>query len=185
MARSIPTTEPTTFAAGETVDWTRTFTDYTPSEGYTLVYYFAGPDVFTITGTTDGDGYLLEIPSTTTSAKPAGTYQWRAYAETGSGASLERYEVDRGVVVLEPNFATATTDSQELFAEQMVDAIEARMSGRLTADLESYGEAGRTATLIPFDRLGVQLGIWKAKLWRLQNPSKAFPEHKVSFRAPW
>lgn len=183
MAPIVPTIEPTSFAAGETVSWTRVAGDFPVSEGYTLKAYFAGPSVFTVEATVDGDGYLFEILPATTSGKTPGTYLWRIYAEKGEGATLERYLVADGTVVLDPDFTTAVAGTHTAFAETMVAAIRARMEGRLEADLESYGLAGRQAQMIPYERLHIELGIWNGKLYRAQNPGKR-PTREVRFVSP-
>lgn len=185
MAPPIPTEEPKTLAAGETAQWTRQIADYPPSDGWTLVYYFAGPDTFTVTATSDpATGlYTATIASSDTTAKPDGLYEWRAYAETGTGATYERHEVGRGALALEPDWSAIVGNGQQAFAEQMVAAIEAALLGRAGADLEQYGIAGRQVQKIKFADLHAELGIWKAKLYRLRR-NTSFVSHPVRFHVP-
>jgi hypothetical protein len=184
LAPPVLACEPTTLTTGETAVWRRSVSDFPASEGWNLAYHFAGAAAFTASAEAESDAsYLVTLAAVTTESLAAGTYPWVAYATRGEGASLERYRVDSGVLVLTANPAGADGSSQQLLAEQMVAAIEARLSGRLEVDLESYGQAGRQAQLIPYDRLAVHLGIWKAKLWRYQNPGKSGPTRAVRFVA--
>ena len=167
--------------AGETAIWQRQLADYAPSDGYALVYYFAGPDTFSVTADASTGIYVVTLRSSDTEDKPAGTYQWRACVERTVSGVFERREVDRGALALEPNFAEADGAALQAVAERMVDALEAAIAGRTAADLESFGQAGKTVAKIPYEKLHRFLGIWKAKLWRAQNPGQTSPSHQTRF----
>ena len=42
MAADIPTKEPLTIRAGDTIEWTKSIDDYKASDGWTLKYSFRG-----------------------------------------------------------------------------------------------------------------------------------------------
>ncbi|MGN6104065.1 MAG: hypothetical protein ACTHU0_03100 [Kofleriaceae bacterium] len=181
MASSIPTTEPKSFAAGDTAQWTRSVADYTAADGYTLRYYFAGPDTFQVDAVESTGGWLVTVTSAQTAEKAAGIYRWRAYAEKGSGDDRERWLVATGTLTLEANLAAAEPGDQQSFAERMVAAIKARLEARAGVDLESYGVAGKQAQKIPFQQLRQELGVWQRVVWREQNPGKLCPTVQVTF----
>ena len=55
MAATIPTKEPLTIRAGDTIKWTKSLDDYKASEGWTLKYAFRGnAGTVDITGSEDG-----------------------------------------------------------------------------------------------------------------------------------
>ena len=56
MAAEIPTTEPTSIIAGDTLAWTKSLADYEASL-WTLTYYLRGPSAQTITATTSGGDF--------------------------------------------------------------------------------------------------------------------------------
>ncbi len=55
MAATIPTKEPLTIRAGDTIKWTKSLDDYKASDGWTLSYSFRGTGgTIDITSTTEG-----------------------------------------------------------------------------------------------------------------------------------
>ena len=55
MAATIPTKEPLTIRAGDTIKWTKSLDDYIASDGWTLSYSFRGTGgMIDITSTADG-----------------------------------------------------------------------------------------------------------------------------------
>ena len=55
MAATVPTKEPLTIRAGDTIEWTKSIDDYKASDGWTLSYSFRGTGgTIDITSTADG-----------------------------------------------------------------------------------------------------------------------------------
>lgn len=183
MAPQVSGTEPTSYMAGTTAQWTRSFSDF-PSSAYSLVYYFAGPDQFEVTATPNGDGYLVTLAANDTAEKPAGVYQWRACAEAGSDSTLVRYPVAFGTLTLTPNFAIVVGGALQDEDEKTLAVIEAALAGRLTADIQDYQIAGRVVTKIPIMELMTIRGVYAARVWRKRHPGQSYPSHAVRFRAP-
>ena len=90
MAADIPTKEPLTIRAGNTIQWTKSIDDYKASDGWTLSYSFRGTGgTIDITSSADGDDHAISIAATTTTAYTAGFHDVIGYVEKGS----DRYTV--------------------------------------------------------------------------------------------
>ena len=63
MAATIPTKEPLTIRAGDTIEWTKSIDDYKASDGWTLSYSFRGTGgTIDITSTAEGLNIYLRTP---------------------------------------------------------------------------------------------------------------------------
>ena len=141
----IATTEPTIIRAGETLTWSKSLSDYSATE-FTLKYYLTGPASLTLTAaaynTTD---HLVSVTATLTAAYTYGIYDWEAYAEKGLGATLEKYFISSGKVLIK-------TAAGKSFAKTMLDSIEAILEGRATSkdlDLVAKGLGGANISRDP------------------------------------
>ena len=154
MTVEVPENEPTELALGETWKWRRLDlrADY-PASAWTLKYYLrnASARIDLTASAYDTDDYQIEeTPAEQTAgAWTAGTYDWRAYVERGSGATLERYEIDRGKVVISADFTAAANLDSRSHARVVLDAIEAVLENRATMDQEEYSIAGRSLKRTP------------------------------------
>jgi hypothetical protein len=83
--------------------------------------------------------------------------------------------------VVTPDLGAAGAGDVQSFAERMLAAIEARLEGRLDADLESYGVAGRQVVKIPFEKLSAEREKYAQKVWQEQNPGKWGPPIRAAF----
>lgn len=183
VSAPIPTTEPTTFAAGETVEWTKSIADYASTDGWTLIYSIRGPSVFadvTATGNSDGS-YSISIPVSTTTGLSAGTYKWASHAYK-AGPPILRYAIARGVIVVTQDLTAATTVKSH--AAQALEVIEAALTGRLTSDMQSYAIAGRSILKIPINELYALRAKYRAELWKERNPKRSNPLRSVTFVNP-
>ena len=135
---NIPDTEPEIVFAGQTLQWTRSLSDY-PADTYVLKYYLSGPASITLTATAyNATDHLISESSVTTSAWTYGIYSWQAYAEATVDAVAQKWTVGAG-------FLTVKTAAGKSFAKTMLDAIEAILTGRGTSkdlDLVSKSPGG-------------------------------------------
>jgi GNAT superfamily N-acetyltransferase len=132
MAATIPTTEPLTARAGDTWQWRRDdlSSDY-PASAWTLKYYFRNAaGYFDVTAAADGDEFAVSVAMATTAGYAVGHYDWFAVVESAT----ERFQVDAGRLQVLPNMATAAAYDGRGFARKMLDAIEAALLSRATAD---------------------------------------------------
>lgn len=131
MAADIPTTEPTEIIAGDTLQWTKTITDYPAGDGWTLKYKFINADGgFDITSTADGDDHAISETAATTLAYSPGTYSWISYVDNSSS---ERFTIARGTIEVLPDLADqAAGYDNRSHAKTMLDAIESTLEGKAT-----------------------------------------------------
>ncbi len=169
---------PTLFTAGETVKFTRTFDLYeAPAWAYTI--YFNGPTaIFNKQATAGTDGFDVTLTHTDTEVA-AGIYR---YIERVSNATTgEVYTVGQGVVQIEIDMATAPAGAYLSFWENQLAIIEAALSGRLTADMQSYQIAGRAVVKIPVKELLEIRAIAKTNIWRAANPGSVSEPVYIDF----
>lgn len=149
MTAPIPTTEPASVNAGDTVKWLKSLPDYLASDGWTLSYTLinAGSKI-SITSTAQGTDHLVNVSNTTSAAWAAGTYDYRAQASKAS----EVYTVGSGRIVVKPAFSAATLDARSQ-VRKTLEAIEATLEGRASSATAEYQIAGRQLKYIPISEL--------------------------------
>jgi hypothetical protein len=158
---------PTVFTAGETVKFTRTFDLYeAPDWAYTI--YFNGPTaIFNQVGEDGADGFDVVLTPAKL-AVPPGIYR---YIERVTNATTgEVYTVGNGTVQILVDLSTAPPGACLTFWEQTLAAIEAVLSGRITADIEHYQIGGRVIVKIPVKELMQIRAVAKANIWKAANP---------------
>lgn len=183
VAPIIPTTVPTSFPAGTTVKFSRSLTEYLPSDGWGYTIYLNGlTQKFSKAAAVDDDG-VFQItfdPSDTASLVP-GPYR---YAERLTNATThDVYDLngDELVIVIEPNVASAAAGAFNTWEERTLGIVEAAIAGRLTADLQAYQIAGRSISKIPIQELRTIRGQLRAAVWRQNNPGRLGIPVKVHF----
>lgn len=182
MPPVIPDFVPRVIVAGTTAKFTRQLADFPPGAGWTYTIYFNGAaSTFNKAATTQADGsFLVAIDPSDTANLPPGAYRYAERVTNGS----EVYDIvgDELVVQIEPNLATARAGAFLSHAEKTLGIIELALSGRLTADLESYQIAGRAVTKIPIKELRELRGWYAAEVARAQNPGTlGTPTFQVQF----
>lgn len=123
---------PSTITAGDTIAWTDSLADY-PATTWTLKYslWKYGKAVIPIVSSASGSDHTFAVTAATSKAYGPGEWQWTAYAEKGSGGTLERYTVATGKVTIKPDMPSASTSADlRTHAQIMLDAIEATLQGR-------------------------------------------------------
>lgn len=122
MAVAIPTIEPASVTAGDTVKWTRSLADYSAADGWVLKYRLINAaGKIDIVSIGSGADHAVSELATTTDDWVAGTYTWQAYVEKAA----ERYTVGMGTIEILPNLA-AQAGGQETrsTAKQILDQLE-------------------------------------------------------------
>jgi hypothetical protein len=154
VAPAIPSREPETIVAGDTVKWTKSLTDF-PAGTWTLTYELlhAGGDLGTVTASASGTDHSITIAAATTAAYNTTAadrlVHWNAFA-TAAG---ERYHVGAGSINVKPNPAVVSTLDSRSHAKIVLDAIEAVIENRATKDQMAYAIAGRSLSLTPLPDL--------------------------------
>jgi hypothetical protein len=125
MAAAIPTMEPDSITAGDTVKWTRSFADYSAADGWTLSYALQkeGQDgqPITFSSTASGSDHLISLSPATTQAWPSGQYLAQAYVSK----SGDRYLVWQGAFAILENFAGGQSIDPRSQAKRILDFINA------------------------------------------------------------
>lgn len=109
MAAQIPEQEPTTVTAGDTVKWTRSFSDFPAGDGWVLSYSFlrigltpSPPIAFN--STASGNKHLISLNPGDTELWLDGEYNGQGYVTKAT----ERYLVWQGSWIVQLNFASQT-----------------------------------------------------------------------------
>lgn len=157
---TIPTTEPSEFTAGDSLQWTRAFSDYLPADGWALTYYFVNSTgKVTVTTSDNGDGsYLASISTAVSATFAVGRWYWQAVATRAS----ERVTLDSGETVVVTGFVSTAAGGADVRspARKTLDALEATLQGRATSDHLSMSVNGRSIS-----RLSVtELLQWRDRL---------------------
>lgn len=141
---------PTTINAGDTLCFTDTFVDY-PATTYTLTYRLVGSNgSYTFTASASGSSYEVDVAAATTAAWAAGTYQATGTVSDGS----DRFTVVSKTVEIEPDYSVMSSSTDiRTHEEKTLDAINAVIENRATADHNSYTIAGRTISKMTVEEL--------------------------------
>lgn len=135
----IPTIEPATVNAGDTVRWRRALPDYPASAGWVLTYTLLNAaGRITITASAHGDDHLVNVPAGTTAGWPDGDYAWRARVSGGG----EVYTVGEGRMTVKPAFGASALDTRSS-ARKALEAVEAYLADPNNIAAAQYEIAGR------------------------------------------
>jgi hypothetical protein len=172
----IPSREPLSFRAGDTVSWKKSFSDYPASESFVLKYYLvkSGKQIV-ITAEASGDDHLVTIAAADSGAYDAGRYFYQARIEKGT----EAFTVGEGIIEVKAGLAAATTGLEwRAHCEQALENIEAMLSNKATADNYSYSIAGRSLSKYSWTELREMRAYYRNELrafnrkYGLSRPSK-------------
>jgi hypothetical protein len=130
------TYEPSEFAIGESLAWSKSFADYSAADGWTLTYYFRGPTNFDVVGTANGTKFDVNVATTVTANASAGVYFWQAWLSKGA----DKIRADSGRTTAVAGFPTVSAPGFDgkSDAEKLLDAIDALLEGKATVDQQEY-----------------------------------------------
>lgn len=131
--------------AGDTLDFQTSVDGYPATDGWTLKYYLTPRTVGTqilLTAATasDGQSYRVQISPATSAGYAPGTYDWRARVEK-SGAEVT---IEQGFLEIQAKVAGLTSSDNRSHARKVLDAIEALIETKGTADVMEYSIGGRS-----------------------------------------
>jgi hypothetical protein len=162
--------EPVQFTQGETLKWSRNFTDYPATAGWTLRYVAVGVvGKITINSQAPTDpndsAIYINVPSATSEGYTPGFYEWQAYVISADGS--EKHQVLNGVWTIQQSFDALSGDTDtRTHARKVLDAIEAVIEGRATKDQYEYQIQGRMLRLTPLPDLIKFRQLYKAEMQR-------------------
>lgn len=187
MAPQIPSCEPVSFVAGDTVAWTKALSDYPPSDGWTLKYRLVGdPQInggTAYTASVSNGQYALTIPAADTAGILSdSTYRLLGWVE---GVNSERHSVHESIVTALANIAAAGIEDLQTDAERELALVDAAIQSRAGAEgIIAYSVDGRSVTFDTLADARVHRGILRAQIWREQNKGRSFPVHQAVTRGP-
>jgi hypothetical protein len=184
MPAQVPTSEPSSITAGETLSWTRDESDY-PATSWTLKYALQAPGrpVITITATADGSTHVVGVTADISSRYAPGSYLWTKFAEQGSTRNI----LAHGQVTVLPSPLANLGKSH---AERMLALIEAALIKRVPAGLETTNIDGQELSRIPIAELERLRIRYRAEVASEQNAAglaAGLPNRRTvftSFRRP-
>ncbi len=159
---NIPTTEPASLRAGDTITWQITLSDY-PASAWTLKYRLlnsAGSVAFTAVAS--GADHLVEVAAATTAAWTAGDYDYVAWVESAG----ERYTIRTGRITVLPDLSAATSNdgrsSARMIYEGLLAAYQAAVTSR--AFVAEYQIADRRMKFSTRAEWLTELNFWKSQV---------------------
>lgn len=189
MSEVILDFEPSALVAGTAATWKKEDPDYTPSDGYTLTYYFRGNATsasFNVVAdtSTSGDYWEATITSAKTQGLPAGAYGWQAQISDGTN----KHVIGSGVLTLKANLAdTSEPYDPRSEVKKTLDIINQAIQDKVFRDQASYSIAGRSLNRIPLPEL-IQLRDKYAQMYgdelraeRVAQGGSLFRTVKVKF----
>lgn len=176
---TIPTIEPTAVTAGDTVQWTRTWSDYPASAGWVLSYTFIGPATLTITATASGDDHAVAVTAAHSALWAAGSYIGQAYLTNGS----ERHTVEpRLLLEVSANFAAAADGYDPRTANEIaLAAIDAVLANCATSDQRKVVIGDKQIERFERNQLLSLRGVYANRVWRERNPGLLAPSISMEF----
>lgn len=194
MSPPIPTEVPSVITAGTTVQFTRSFQDFPPADGWIYKFDLNAPSgVVHNTAEEGSDPFKLTLAPTDTASlvtDPDGEvcYYQESVTLPGSGGDPDVVQVvGTGPITILLNLATAPPGAMTSHAQKMVTLIEAEIERRMTegGGVQSYsigtGAAARALVKVPIEKLQEMLGKYKAQLNAQANPSGLGNAIKVAF----
>ena len=137
----VATSEPLSIIAGDSVEFTKNVSAYSPADGWVLSYVFINQsNRYEVTATDNGDGtHLTTITAATTATWQAGDYQFFAYVIKDA----ERYSVSAGSLIIKPDYTSPKFDART-HVKKVLDALEAVIEEKASDDQMSLQINGRS-----------------------------------------
>lgn len=155
---TIPTIEPQSFTAGDTVQWTKSLKDYPASAGWVVTYTaINGSAKFTATSTADGDLHAITLAAAATAAYVAGSYYFEGYVSKAG----QRFTISTGWWTVAPNITASTTLDARSHARKTLAAIQAVIEGRASIDQQEYTIGNRSLKRTPIADLLVLMSKYE------------------------
>ncbi len=178
---AIPSSEPSLIVAGDTVQWTKTLTDYSAVD-WTLSYSFQIPgstsQPITFDADADGANYSITVDSSDTADWPPANYVWTSYV---TNISDERHTISQSTVTISPDPAAAYGATH---ATRTLAIIEAALENRLPRGLEMYTIDGQQVQKLTHEALSRLRDKYKAEV-KAENDAARVAAGLPSKRTMW
>ncbi|MDY6790529.1 MAG: hypothetical protein SWH54_04590 [Thermodesulfobacteriota bacterium] len=178
----IPTKEPLSFRAGDTVKWKKSLDDY-PATSWTLKYFLViQSDQKIITASPDGTDFLITITAAASAGYVVGRYSYQARVENVGG---DKTTVGDGIVKVKPNLELATAGADyRSHVKAVLDALEATILGKASSDQLSYSIAGRSLSKLSPEELIAWRDHYRAEYLREERKAGRGRPQKIKVQFP-
>jgi len=169
--------EPREIVAGDTIEWDKSVSGYSPDDGWTLTYYFWNETAdFSVVATADSGSWTVTISAAVSADYTPGKYQWRAVVSKGEDEDLERYTVLEGFIYVrhDPAVGTGAGIDSRSAVKIALDAIDSVLAGTASKAQASYSIQGRALER----RKAEELLVLRAHYARLY--AKELRENRIS-----
>ena len=162
----IPTSEPLTVIAGDTIKFKKTWSDY-PTADWTLSYvlHSRSKDTSNATATVTEDGkyYVVTFSAAQTADFTPEDYSLHGRITNG----IESYTVYDGILAVRRNVAAASShDEMRTFAARALEAVETAILGSLGSEFVSFSVDGQSFTRMPREEAMRMRDQFKAEVIR-------------------
>ncbi|WP_191284944.1 hypothetical protein [Aliiroseovarius zhejiangensis] len=135
-----------------------------------MTVFFAGPDVFELTGVGDGANFTVSANGAATGAWEPGTYFVSVRMQNGGDV----FEIEHGACQVVADTARANIGHDaRTHAAKVLDAIEAVIESRATKDQLSYSIGGRSLQRTPIADLIKLRTAYRAEVNRQKSKNKS------------
>jgi len=178
---TVLTQMPEHFAAGTTLQYRKTYADYSGSSGWVVTLHLAGPKVASDQGNDLGGGvWEFAVSSVNTGALTAGVYRWVERA-VNSGLS-QTVDLASGLVTVTPDLAQASDGSAQSWEEKMLASVNTGIEAIVSGKMASYQVAGRGAEYLSLEELTKLRGELVAAVQRQRRGGRPGKQHLINFR---
>lgn len=168
------------FYAGDSINFTVTYSDYLSSDYTSSILYINGPSLLSITGVASttinnpddhSEGaYLFKLAPSGSAYLKAGVYNYSVRVSSGSVS----YTAEVGTLNVYQNPATAV--SKEAICVRMLDLIEKALLNQLSTGeaAESISIAGRSISMMNRRELLIERAFWNKEKQMLINAKNGY-----------
>ncbi len=180
----IPSNEPSTIRAGDSVAWERELEDYSAADGWALKYRLLWPTGVAVDVTSTGVATLHSVSLSAADTAPyvAGTATLVAYVEKGSGASLERKTLESNVIKVLPNLTTAPTYDGRSDNRIALEAARAALKSYMEKGqlhVAEYSIAGRVMKFRTPDEIMALIRYYEAEVAKEDRAAKGIRSNRI------
>lgn len=132
----LPSTEPLTIRAGDTVTWQRILDEYPASAGWTLQYrllYASGAPAASWSSTGSGSAHTISLASSVTAAFTSGEATLCPYVERTVNSVLERQSLGTLPITVLPDLTQVASVDSRSSAQRILADLRAALEGYLAS----------------------------------------------------
>lgn len=153
---NVPTSIPATLVAGDSWQWLLSLSDYPAPTWLASVFFRSRKEFFKADAVASGTDQSFSIAASTTAGYTAGRYEWSVRVTDGTNV----VSLSSGWTDVSPNPAASGERDPRSWARRTLDALEATLEGRASADQMAMTINGRSISRMSIP----DLRAWRAEL---------------------